>query len=467
MNLISKRVRRLSLLIATVLAVATGGSAHAQNLETQFRKPLGQVMREVGGRFGVKITPRAFDPDTVMLSYADFRIRPWSLEATLDAICAPLDLKWSDRGKRHYRIEPYEYYRRRPADGEALLQWLSAKYADRTQWEQRRDSLRSEARRLLGIDPYLRGLKADPKVIMTRTVRHDGYTIQNFALETLPGLYACGSIYAPAKGRGRHPLVIAPSGHWAEGRYRADHQYLMASLARMGVVAVDVDIFAWGESTLQLGEAYHRAPCAMQVQALWSLAVTDWILRTRRDIDTARIGATGGSGGATHTMLLGLLDDRFTALAPVVHLVSHFDGGCPCESARSITLAASGSCTTELLATFAPKPVLTVSDGGDWTHTYPRLEYPFLQRIWGFYGAADNVQNRHFADERHDFGENKRRAVYEFFARVFGLDPSKADEKRVDLVPAASLQALGGELPEGAIRSSEELEEIIRSCLNL
>lgn len=461
MKKIFKRGGRM-LALAVALFAVMGNSAHAQTLETKFRKPLSLVMREVGERFGVKITPRAFDPDTLFLDYADFRIRPWSVEASLDEICRPLDLKWSDRGKRHYRIEPYEYYRRTPAEGEALLGWLAAKYNDRAQWEQRRDTLRRQARALLGLDPYLRGLAAEPKVILTPVVSHNGYTIQNFAIETLPGLYACGSVYAPAKGRGRHPMVLAPSGHWAEGRYRADHQYLMASMARMGIVAVDVDIFAWGESALQLGEEFHRAPCAMQVQALWAEAVTDWILRTRKDIDTERIGATGGSGGATHVMLLGLLDERFTALAPVVHLVSHFDGGCPCESARPVTLAAGGSCTTELLATFAPKPVLTVSDGGDWTHTYPRLEYPFLQRIWGFYGAENSVQNRHFADERHDFGASKRRAVYEFFAQVFGLDLSKADERQVDLVPAEALQALGGELPEGAIRSAEALEEIIK-----
>ena len=106
-----------------------------------------------------------------------------------------------------------------------------------------------------------------------------------------------------------------------------------------------------------------------------------------KDIDTSRIGTNGGSGGGTHTVLLSVLDDRFTASAPVVSLASHFDGGCPCESGMPIQLSAGGTCNAELAATFAPRPQLIVSDGGDWTASVPTLEFPYLQRIYGFYRA--------------------------------------------------------------------------------
>ena len=176
------------------------------------------------------------------------------------------------------------------------------------------------------------------------------------------------------------------------------------------------------------------------------------------------MAATGGSGGATHALLLALADGRFAALAPVVHLVSHFDGGCPCESGCPVTLAGGGSCTPELLAAaMAPRPVLTVSDGGDWTATYPELEYPFLRRIWEFYGAGEQVRNVHLPDERHDYGPNKRRAVYEFFADALGLDLSQADESRVELLPEAALQSFADGLPAGAIRSCEELNRTINN----
>ena len=190
--------------------------------------------------------------------------------------------------------------------------------------------------------------------------------------------------------------------------------------------------------------------------------MTDWIVASRHDIDTTRMAATGGSGGATHALLLAVTDGRFAALAPVVHLVSYFDGGCPCESGRPVTLAAGGSCTPEILAAaMAPRPVLVVSDGGDWTATYPALEYPFLRRIWDFYDAGTQVRNVHFPDERHDYGPNNRRAVYAFFAETLGLDLSQADESRVELLPETALRAFSGELPAKALRSRTQLEQII------
>jgi len=428
----------------------------------RFTRPLREVVDEIGERFGVKVACRGFSPDTVRLAYADSRVRPYSVEETLTNICAPLDMKWSRRPDGSYRIEPYEYYRRTPDDGRRLLAWLSSLYDDRTGWESRRDTLLADVRRMMNLDAWLAAV-GEPQAIWGRELKMDGYAVRSFALETLPGLYVCGSVYSPS-GRGCRPLIIVPSGHWEGGRLRGDHQLLMASLAGMGAVAVDMDIFGWGDSELQVGRDAHTAGYSMRVQTLWSLVVTDWIIRTRRDVDTSRIGVTGGSGGATHALLLALLDGRVSAAAPIVHLVSHFDGGCPCESGIPVALAGGGSCMPELLAALAPRPVLAVSDGGDWTATYPGLEYPFLKRIWSFYGAASAVGNAHFADEKHDVGPSKRRAVCGFFADAFGLDPGRADESRTKVLPAESLRMFAdGVLPEGAVTSRAELENIIRN----
>ena len=182
------------------------------------------------------------------------------------------------------------------------------------------------------------------------------------------------------------------------------------------------------------------------------------LVAVRKDIDPARIGVNGGSGGGTQTVLLTVLDDRFTAAAPVVSLASHFDGGCPCESGKPIQLAGGGTCNAELAALFAPRPMLVVSDGGDWTATVPRLEYPYLQRIYGFYGATDKVSNVHLPQERHDFGPNKRNAVYDFFIDVFGLDRRMLDESKVTIESENALKSFGekGEkLPAGALRYKE------------
>ena len=446
--------------------------------ETRFARPLGEVLRQTEARFGVHIVCKRFDPDTMRIDYADSRTRPYSLAETLDNLLHPLDLVWSGSGK--ITVQPYEYYRRTPADGENMLVWLSEKYTDRTSWEQRRTAILEGVRDTLGLAPFQRGLVSSPNVVLGLEIFHDGYMTQNYALETLPGLYVCGTIYAPAEislpGRrlisnGRRPrrptqrpLIVSFSGHWEGGRYRADQQLRMATFARMGAVAVDLDIFGWGESEQQVGREAHRVPYSMQIQVLWSKAVTDWIIASRRDVDTTRMAATGGSGGATHALMLAVVDGRFAALAPVVHLVSHFDGGCPCESGRPVTLAADGTCMPEILAAaMVPRPVLIVSDGGDWTATYPTLEYPFLRRIWEFYGAGAQLSNVHFADERHDYGVNKRHAVYAFLAETLRLDVSCTEESGIEIQSESDLQIFHGKLPVSAVRNRGELERIIEN----
>lgn len=439
--------------IVTTLCLCAAGmvGAQAQTYETRFERPLHDVLNDIQTRFGVRLK---YDIDTVgrVLPYADFRIRPYSLEESLTNVLAPFDYKFVKQDEKTYKLKPYEYPRRTDADGEKLLNYLNGLYTDKATWEQRRKLLKAEVRQRLGIDEMLAKCVPNTKPILSKVRKFDGYAVQNFALETLPGLYVCGSIYTPSK-KGKHALIICPNGHFNQGRYRKDQQQRMATLARMGAICVDYDLYGWGESALQVGSEAHRTSDAHVIQAMDGLLILDYMLKNRKDIDVTRIGANGGSGGGTHTVLLTVLDDRFTASAPVVSLASHFDGGCPCESGKLIQLSGGGTCNAELAALFAPRPMLVVSDGGDWTASVPRLEYPYLQRIYQFYDAKANVKNVHLPTERHDFGPNKRNAVYEFFIDVFGLDQEMWDESKVAIEPESAMQSfLNGKMPEGALK---------------
>ncbi len=408
--------------------------------ENRFTESLGDVLRGLEEQFGVQIQARFFQPDTVELSYASSRLRPYSLEESLDNISRALDLKYSKRGEGKYRIEPYEYYRRGVDDGRKLLEWLESKHRTLEEWDERRCDLLAQVRKMLDMESLYALLpdKCDVKLGKLRTF--DGYTTQNFVMRSVDSVYFSGTIYAPKAGKKTKPLIISPSGHWEGGRMRPDQQLRMATFARMGAVAVDFDIVGWGAYAHTLSFPHHD-PRAMRMQLLWAEQTLDWILSHRTDIDPERIAATGGSGGATHSLLLAIIDQRVRVLAPVVHLVSHFDGGCECESAVPVTGVCGGSCMPELLAAaMAPRSVLVVSSGGDWTASYPHLEYPFLKGIWKLYGRADNIRNAHFEKEGHDYGKNKRRVVYEFFASVLGLDIQKADERKVVVQPSLSFE---------------------------
>lgn len=427
------------LLFCLMMMVGMLLEAPAQTYETQYRRPVNNVMQDVAKRFGVKFR---FDSDVdtagVMLTYADFRIRPYSLEQTLDNICKHLGWNWWKQNGNLYRIKLYEYPRRHVDEGRQMLDYLATKYHNAQEWEVRRAILKKEVRERLEIDAFLDSCVKDAKPILSEVRKHDGYTTQNICIELTPGQHLFGTIYASQK-KGLKPLIICPDGHWPS-RYRDDEQQRLATLARMGAVCVDFDLYGYGQSATEVGD--HRTARAHIFQAACGLKLLDYMLSNRKDIDPKRVAANGGSGGGTHTVLLALLDNRITASAPVVHVASHFDGGCPCESGMPVQLAGGGTCEAELAAIIAPRPLLLVSDGGDWTSSNPELEYPFIQRIFGFYDAKDQVRNIHLPDERHDFGPNKRQAVYDFFADIFALDRSMIDEGKVTIEPEEIMKTI-------------------------
>lgn len=447
-------MKRLILLILFVGAVL---SSEAQNrYEDRFTRPLDEVLEEVAARFDVKLDVDA-NTKGLEVPYADFRIRPYSIDETLSSILGLFDLTYARTGEKSYGIKPFEYYRRTPTDGAKMVAYLESLYTDRATFEKRAEVIRREAREKLEVDKIL-PLRVEPKPILSKIRKYDGYTVQNFALETLPGLYVCGSIYAPIK-KGNYPVIVCPVGHFNQGRYREDQQLRMATFARMGAIAVDYDLFGYAESELQVSSAAHRTPYGGTIQIMNGISMLDY-MATRPDVDMSRVGVTGASGGGQQSVVLSVVDDRFTALCPVVSLSSWFDGGCPCESGMPVTQAAGGTCNAEMAAIFAPRPLCIISDGKDWTKSVPSVEYPYVEKVYALCEASDKVENVHLATEGHDYGPSKRQAAYAFFGKYFNLDSSKIDEAKVTVVPVDVLCSFGkkGEkMPENAIRSVNKL----------
>lgn len=442
------------------MAMAMLAIGHAQSYENQFSKPLSTVLKEISERFGVKLKYDA-DTSSKTVPFADFRIRPYSVDESLSNVLGLFDFKPVPQEDGSYKIKSYEYPRRTADDGKKMLAYLQTLYTDSVSWNARKACLHKEIREKLGIDELMsKAVKSTP--VFSKLRKYNGYGVQNFYLETVPGLYVCGSVYMPLT-KGKHPLILSPNGHWGNGRYNEDLQLRKATLARMGAVVVDYDLFGWGESEWQVSASAHRTSMAHTIQIMNGLLLLDYML-TRKDIDSKRVGVNGGSGGGSQVVLLTALDNRFTAASPVVSLASHFDGGCPCESGMPVSLACGGTNNAEMMAMFAPKPLLVVSDGKDWTASVPELEYPYLQEIYSFYKAKNNVSNVHLPLEGHTFGISKRNPVYDFFATNFSLNAKMVDESKVTVEPREAMTSFGlkGEkMPANAIRSLSELEKVI------
>lgn len=442
----------------------------AQTADDSYARPLKDVLADIEQQFNIKIKYDEKMIDSKILNYADWRIKPWSAEESLYAILAPFDYTFvMDNGK--YKIKSFEYARTNVAQGEKFLKYFESQYNDKSSWEKRKAELVPCFKEALRLSPLPQ--KPNSKVILTAKRKYDGYTVENFAIETLPGIYVCGSIYKPAKIKDKYPIILNPNGHFGLGRYREDQQKRCAMQARMGIISASWDLFAWGESLLQFDGTLHRLSAAHSIQTLNAIRILDYLL-TLKESDSSRVGITGGSGGGSMTMMMSAIDDRINLSIPVVMLASHFNGGCPCESGMPNHLCGNRTNNAEVAAIFAPKPQLIISDAKDWSSSVPTLEYPFIKRIYGFYGATSNVKNVHLPDEGHDYGFSKRIATYDFIAERFRLNADilkgkdgQYDESTITIEKEWQMYAFGKSgknLPANAIKGKEALMSVLKKA---
>jgi hypothetical protein len=454
-----------------LLLICVLGNSYAQTSDDAFKKPLKDVLVEIQSRYGISIRfPEELVKDR-WVSYAQWRYRP-DVEQTLENILASQDITFAKDGDKKYKLQNFQYHLKTVEEGKQQLNWLSSLYNDAKSWQSRKDSLKKcilSALRLTRLPT-----KPFSSPIVTPLRKFKDYSVQNIAIETLPGIYVCGSLYRPLKYKGKMPVVLNPDGHFSKGRYREDCQYRCAALAKMGAIAFSYDLFGWeGESILQVDPKDHRRSLVQTIQVLNTERIIDYLL-SLKDADPSRVAITGASGGGSQTMLMTAIDDRIKLSVPVAMLSSYHSGGCPCESGMGVHLCGGGTNNAEIASMAAPRPMLVVSDGGDWTQHVPENEFPFVQRIYGFYGKKDLVENVHLATEGHDYGLSKRKAMYQIIAKHFELDLDKMknvkgdiDESGITVENENALKVFGnaGEhLPAKAVKGFENVVKVFDSA---
>ena len=309
--------------------------------------------------------------------------------------------------------------------GKLFLEKQRKSYTTSDAWVNRAKEICKQILLGAGLEKFPEKCPLNP--IMGEKRIHDGYQVQNVAFESLPGVYVTGSLYTPTNATGVLPGILNTHGHWDQpgdvGRYRPDAQKRFGVLARMGAMVFAYDMVGYGQ-TQEYGWVHHH-PLALKLQLWNSIRCIDFLISM--GADPKKIGCTGASGGGTQTFMVTAVDERIAVSVPVVQVSAHFYGGCICESGMPIHK--NGNFETdnvEIAACAAPRPLLLISTGGDWTKNTPNVEFPHIKYIYGLLGKPDFVENAHFANEKHGYDSSKRAAAYPFLAKYLGLDVTKA-----------------------------------------
>lgn len=296
---------------------------------------------------------------------------------------------------------------------------------DRQEWESYRDTLRKNIIRRAGIREY-HDLPLDMRV--TKTIKMNGYTVNNVYFQTLPGIYATANLFVPV-GKGPFPAVVNMHGHGPAGKLDERVQACGHTLALNGYVSLIIDAFGSGERSTVHGEPeYHGANLGASLmnigETLLGMQVSDNmravdLLVSLPYVDPQNIGATGASGGGNQTMWFAALDERVKAAMPVVS-VGTFESAvmrsnCVCE------LLPDGLVFTEtsgILALFAPRALKMCNHRQDSNPTFFPAEmlksYTNAKPIFRLFGAEKKISYELF-DLVHGYWPEDRAAMLGWF----------------------------------------------------
>jgi dienelactone hydrolase len=347
------------------------------------------------------------------------------------------------------------------------------------QWRERSRTIREQILVSAGLWPMPDKTPLNPKVF--GKIERDGYSVERVYFQSYPGFYVAGNLYRPlGRGAGPFPAVLNAHGHWEHGRLEdtvlCSNPGRCINFAKQGIIAFAYDMVGYNDThfpesspTASFYNTHNAFASNSPIDLLWSISLMGlqtWdsiraldFLTSLPDVDNTRVAVTGESGGGTQTMILGAIDDRLAAQAPVV-MVSHtMQGGCRCENMPGLRVQFSNM---EIAAAAAPRPQILVSDTRDWTKTTLEMEGPAIAGIYQLFQSSDKLRYVRF-DFEHNYNQASREAVYQWFDRwLLQQRDNPVPEQAYHKEPDQDLRVFpDGKLPPDAISQADLIKHLI------
>lgn len=196
----------------------------------------------------------------------------------------------------------------------------------------KRDVFRETFRRKIGYYDIVR-TPLNARTVGTRA--YDGFRVEKIVLESMPGAYVTALVFLPdeTKFKPPHAGYMFIPGHSNTGK--ANETYLQSCElgARNGLAAIVYDPLGQGERSqgAELVSADEHVRIGAYAALLGETTATYMLqdaervfdyFAGRHDVDSARLGVSGNSGGGTMSAFFMVVDDRVKAATPSCYLSS-------------------------------------------------------------------------------------------------------------------------------------------------
>ena len=345
----------------------------------------------------------------------------------------------------------HDHFVRQVRRAEERNERLKSQLQSRQDAEQYIDTVRAKIRECFGPEPERTPL--NPRV--TGVLERDGYRIEKVVFDSRPNYPVTANLYVPTNREFPAPGVVGSCGHFAQAKAAEQYQSFAQGLARLGYVCLVFDPVGQGErvqyitddfkSRVGVGAREHIYAGSQQYLVgeffgMWrawdGIRALDYLL-TRPEVDPAKVGITGNSGGGTMTTWLCGLDRRYVMAAPSCFVTTfrrNLENELPADTEQCPPKAiALGLDHEDFLLAMAPHPVIILAQERDFFDIRGTEEaYQRMRHVYSLLGAEDDLK-LFVGPLGHGYTQESREPMYRWFNRATG-------GPEVDREPALKLE---------------------------